>query len=62
MVRDRSTASANYERGIRRIGISAYQEAARADTPMEAAEALEDAKTANLSVGDFVDAYEDAYQ
>lgn len=61
MVRSKSTASSNYERGIRNIGISAWEEAARADTPEAAAEALEDAKTANLNVSDFVDAYEDAY-
>lgn len=62
MVRSKSVASSNYERGLRRIGISAWEEASRADTPAEAARALEDAKADSLSISDFVSAYEDAYE
>lgn len=61
MVDSKSEASSAYERGLRRIGISAYEQAARASTPKEAAEALENAKTENLNISDFVDAYEQAY-
>lgn len=61
MVRSKSVASSNYERGLRRIGIGAWEEASRASTVREAAEALENAKAESLSISDFVTAYEDAY-
>lgn len=62
MVKSKSRASSNYERGINRVGISAWQEAARTSTPKAAAEILESAKAESLSVSDFVSAYEAAYE
>ncbi|MFB6147444.1 MAG: hypothetical protein ABEJ66_01030 [Candidatus Nanohaloarchaea archaeon] len=61
MVESRSEATDSYRKGINRIGVDAYQQASRADTPKEAAETLEDAKAETLNLSDMADAYSDAY-
>ncbi len=62
MVKSADEASQNYREGIQPLE-SAYKEAARADTPKEAAEALQRAagKGEHLSISDMVRKYEDAY-
>jgi len=61
MVKSASEAADAYRRGIERIGVSNYQEAARTSTPQAAAEILEGAKADSLNVNDFVDEYRESY-
>lgn len=62
MVASASEAADRYRRGIEKIGGAApYQEAARASSPQEAAETLENAKSQSLDVGTMVDQYREAY-
>lgn len=60
---DANTASNRYGQGIRDKmgGAEAYQQAAGASSPAEAARILEQQRQSNLSLSDMVSAYERAY-
>lgn len=61
MPKSASEAADAYRRGIEKIGIDAWRQASRATSPQEAAEALESAKEASLSVNTMVEQYQSAY-
>lgn len=63
MVKSASEATDAYRRGIqnRMGGSGPYEDAARATTPEEAAETLQNARGRNISLDSMAQSYQDAY-
>lgn len=61
MAKSADEAASNYRRGINQIGVDTYRQAARANSPSEAAETLETAAEDRLSLDTMVSNYRDAY-
>ncbi len=57
-----SEATSKYRQGISQVGADAYRRASNTNSPQEAAEILEQAKTdGRLSIDSMADSYQDAY-